>query len=205
MMQFYLTLTNLNNRPYIHGTSIVKGVLDSLTSEYSKIYDFEIRLKSKLMYQPIMCISKEQFNHPSAVVTGSFMFNEYKYWFYLTQSANICTNILQIDEQELSSRVYEDNDAWSLDMLSTDDIHVSLNEVSKLSNQFLFAAQPGIIMSPDKQTWFVGYKLPDIEFLKISQPKISVSKGYEMLTSVCMKRQIIMNDKIVGDRICIYA
>ena len=200
-----LSLKNLNKRPYIHGTSIVKGVLDELWSSFSTFSDFEIRLKKPLMYQPNIVISEIEERNPLAVVTGKFYTNLTQFYFNLIPSELSCSDFIAVDEDLLTRRVYETATDWSMDITPDDDAHVCINEVSKTSNQQLFAAQPGIVMSPKKQTWFVGCRIPSLSFLKTNIYKVGVSKTYRMLTPYCMERFILINDMIVGDRICVYA
>lgn len=205
-LRIELDLENLNSRPYIHGTSIVKGVIAAIDEGFGLITDFEIRLKRKLVNNPTFLLSYEKNSLPvETVVTGSFTKNKQKAFFALIDEGKPCAKVLTVDEVALSTRIYESETNWLMNLRQRDDIHVCLNEVSKVSNQALFAAQPGIVISPEKQTWFVGYKLPSLEFLSHFAYVVGVSKAYRMLTPTCMVRQIIVNDRPVGERICIYA
>ena len=215
-----LTLKNLNTRAYLHGTAIVKGVLDCLWSQsmnvpgYKKgweVRDFEIRLKRKLMFNPTMFINVVGERHgyepekDEVVVQGTFSCQEISYEFQLTPTLVPCTDILVVDEKALAARMYETPDFWQMDTSPEDDIHVCLNEVSKTSNQAMFAAQPGIVMSPEKQTWFVSYRLPRLNFLSEPSTQVGVSKVYKMLGVNKMVRWISVNGQVVGERICVYA
>lgn len=205
MKSFNLSLINLNNRPYLHGTSIVKGVLDAIWSEYPTIQNFEIRLKAKLATQPLMIISENLEVVDGVVAVGKFQYNNTQLYFYLLPTEKNCTEKLIIDELSLGSRLYETDTEWCMDIITSDDIHICLNEVSKISNQDLFAIQPGITMEKGKQTWFVGYKLTSLDFLNSPCSVIGISKKYKMLTANCMERYISINGNSVGSRTCIYA
>lgn len=207
-----LLLKNLNNRPYLHGTAIVKGVLDALWSQVrSDICDFEIRLKKKLMSNATLFINRAGERHgyepekEDIVVSGTFSCEGIPYEFQLTPTLIPCTDILVVDEKALAARMYETDSSWMMDVTLDDDIHICINEVSKTSNQLMFAVQPGIVMSPDKQTWFVGYKLPSLNFLSEPATQVGVSKEYRMLSPNRMMRWISVNRQIVGERICVYA
>lgn len=200
-----LTLSNLNDRPYIHGTSIIKGILDSLNVYYPEAKQFNIRLKKKLIYQPLLTISQIETYDAASIATGFFQNNDIKYYFNIIPTNKKCLDKITVDEAALNTRIYETDTDWRMDLNKADDIHVCLNEISKSSNQILFASLPNIAMDNKKQTWFVGCYFPNLDFLKQDLKVAAVSKKYEMLTPTCMKRFIIINDQYIGDRICIYA
>lgn len=200
MNKFELNLLNLNTRPYIHGTSIVKGVLDILKTNYLQVNDFEIRLRKKLMKQPSMHIVESSDYPNNSIATGKFN----NVYFYLTESNRDCIDSIKIDEKKLKEKIEEDGLEWYMNINEDDDFHVCLNEVSKTSNQLLFSMQPNIILDKNKQTWFVGYKLPTLDFLGEKCHRVGVSKKYHMITPICMKRWITYNGIEIGERVCIY-
>jgi hypothetical protein len=208
-----LLLKNLNERPYIHGTSIVKGVLESIQgSANAVVTDFEIRLRKKLISNPMLYISPageslgDVYDYEAHwAVVGAFLCLGQVFEFHLVNTNSPCTDVLSVDEKALSSRVHEDGNYWKIRTTLEDDIHVCLNEVSKVSNQLLFAEQLGLEMTPDKQTWFVGYRLPTLHFLSSVAYEVGVSKAYRMLTQNKMLRKVLVNGKVVGDRVCVYA
>lgn len=205
IISYNLNLVNLNNRPYIHGTSIVKGILDKLREQYYNITNFEIRLKKKLTTQPILNLSQTKLNNTDAVIVGQFEVDNKIVFFDLVPTENTCTSFKIVNESELEKRIYQTEKFWCIDLNEMDDIHVCLNSLSKFSNYVLFSSLPNIEINSTKQTWFVGYKLESINFLYKKQQTIAISNDYEMITPTCMKRQIYANKMRVGDRITIYA
>ena len=206
MNSYCLNLVNLNNRKYIHGTSIVKGIFDKLKDfQFDKISNFEIRLKKQLLTQPDMFILDQEKYPDDAVCIGKFSLENTIKYFYLLSTNRPCTDILKIDESIIGTRLKESDSEWYMDVNDSDDIHVCFNQISKISNQQLFAEQSHIVIEKDKQTWFVGYTLPSLQFINQSYFRIGISKQYKMLTPICMKRQITVNNIIVGDRTCIYS
>lgn len=199
-----LNLLNLNNRPYVHGTSIIKGVLSTIVGQYPTISDFNISLNKKLMTAPVLDISTSEIVSPDAAVIGSFK-SPTQMYFQLLPSSDPVTSIYVVDEEAITGRIFETSDEWCLELLFGDDMHVCYNQVSKISNKILFAEQPNIVISPDKQTWFVNCEFPSIEFLKNKQGTIGVSKSYTMLSPRRMKRSLSFNGKFVGYRTCVYA
>lgn len=197
-----LNLRNLNNRAYVHGTSIVKGLVDFLSAEAMQITDFNIRLRKKLLTQPEVILTDVEESHPTAAAVGSFTATT-KMFFYMLPT-NIPVNEKDIvDEKCLSDRVIESATEWNMQVHPGDDMHLCFNEVSKLSNQILFAEQ--LPMDVSKQTWFVGYSLNDLSFLSNPIATIGISKEYTMLTPICMKRTMTVDGTVIGSRVCIYS
>lgn len=205
MFSEQLNLFNLNNRPYVHGTSIVKGVFDSLNAKFLNISDFEIRLKKKLTSQPILNVFEKEYKNENAVSVGQFKCSNNKYYFNLLPSKHLCSNVVNIDESRLEKRILCTEKDWSMNIDPADDLHVCLNTLSKFSNRVLFKLQSDIVIVDSKQTWFVGYKLPKINFFYEPCFKISMPKEYEMVNKICMKRQFFINDIYAGERFTIYA
>ncbi len=204
MKTLFLELTNLNNRSYIHGTSIVKGVLAALTSNYT-VSNFEIRLRKKLIVQPVMAVTNMPVLSDDAIATGKFHFGSLIRYFNLYPTPVTRVPVLTIDEHSLESRVKSESGWWEMPLLPGDDIHVCYNSVSRLSNQLLFSYIPGIEMVTSKQTWFVGCKFPSLDFLSSTIGTLGVSAQHQMLTPICMNRFLLFNGEVVGERTCIYA
>lgn len=205
MLSKELNLINLNNRKYVHGTSLVRGILDLLKEEFITILDFEIRLRKKLFTQPIINIFREEHKDENSVSIGQFNCDGINYYFNILPSENICDKFNEIDEVQLEKRIYQTDTDWCMNTTPNDDLHVCLNTVSRYSNKVLFSTQTGIEVDESKQTWFVGYKLPTIDFFYLPCNTISISKNYEMLNKTCMKRQFLVDGVFAGERVTIYA
>jgi hypothetical protein len=202
---FDLQLSNLNHRPYIHGTSLVKSILDCLATNFSSVENFSIRLSKKLLGNPKILIKQSNSVSEKSVANGSFTSNQSICYFDIVDTKTKVTDIYYIDEKSISRRIYQDDLYFLMKVNEDDDIQVCFNEISKVSNQVLFGSLPNFVMTADKQTWFVGLDLPSIDFLSDGLKVIGVSKEFKMLNKSCMQRTLMANEVLVGHRTCIYA
>jgi len=208
--EIILELSNLHNRPFLHGTSIIKGILDKLKDEYNIITNFNVRIRKQFYNQPILCITDEIDHNKEGMISGDFYHAGNQIYFHLVESENkvLVDTSADIDlfynEDDFKSRIVETDLGWFMNFSLTDDIHLCYNVISKISNQYLFSIQPGFVFEPNKQTWFVGYHLPKLDFLENNKGVVGVSREYIMLAKTCMKRKLFFNGDLVGDRICVY-
>ena len=206
MKQYKLDVINLHNRPYMHGTSILKGVITVIQNNFTDISDFEIRFKQQLYSQPIVCITDELV---MGAVFGTFKINNKIWHFHLIETHTILsyspdTDIdLLYDEDIIGDRMCETDTEYYLDITPADDLHLCYNIMSKLSNTFLF--EKVLELSPKKHTWLVGYQLPTLDFLTKKTGRLGISKDFTMVSHNCMKRQITFDNIIAGHRLCVYA
>ena len=206
MKQYKLDVINLHNRPYMHGTSILKGVISVIENNFTNVSDFEIRFKQQLYSQPVVCITDELV---MGAVFGTFKVSDNTYHFHLIDTSTSLeyssdTDIdLLYDENIIGNRMYETDIEYCLDITPADDLHLCYNVVSKLSNIFLF--EKVLELSPKKHTWLVGYQLPNLDFLSKKTGRLGISKDFIMVAHNCMKRQITFDNVIAGHRLCVYA
>lgn len=204
MIEKLLNLVNLNDRVYVHGTSIMRGLLAELNRDFQQAEEFEIRLKKKLMFLPILTVQDSENAPSEATAIGKFKENGIQYYFYLTPSDIPCTQKLIVDEKYIRDRMYETDTEWCVN-LEEDDILICINEITKASNMELFTKEPHIVVAPGKQTWLAGFKLPSIAFFNKPCKVIGISKEYQMLAPTCMRRYVTIDGVRVGERIGIYA
>jgi hypothetical protein len=206
MQQYKLDVINLHNRPYMHGTSILKGIISIIENNFIDVSDFEIRFKHQLYSQPVVCITDELV---AGAVFGTFRMNNKICHFHLIETSTALSYSpdadidLLYDEDVIGNRMFETDTEYYLDITPADDLHLCYNIVSKLSNMILF--EKVLELSPKKHTWLVGYQLPTLDFLNKKTGRLGISKDFTMVAHNCMKRQITFNNVIAGHRLCIYA
>jgi hypothetical protein len=78
MIESILPIKNLNNRSYIHGTSLLEAIVPFLRKEFSSITNFSLRFHQKLTKVPIIKISRNKVeksdNH---FASGQFFIDKY--------------------------------------------------------------------------------------------------------------------------------
>lgn len=201
MYSTLLELENLNQRKYIHGTSLVRGVANEIVKQYQSVQSFKIRLLKPLYFLPVLVIGTESTIKPSAA--GSFVADGQTIPYYLVESDIPCTRTLAIDEAELERRVNKWTDRFSIDLNFDEDAIVAWSAIERPCNFALFESLNLIV--PGKQMWFTGMELDDLTFLKTPLYSVGSSVKYERPSEFCIRREIFFNQKCIGIRSAVYA
>jgi hypothetical protein len=126
-LQMLLKVTNLNERQYIHGTSILHPIVDILfANAIHPITNFEIRLHAQIRHCPYLFVTNNAIleRQPHMHATGMFVSGGKQHTFYLLDSDIPCTDILRLDEAAVARRAYRKAETWQIDTNSSDDVYV---------------------------------------------------------------------------------
>lgn len=201
MYETLLNFPNLNKRKYIHGTSIVRGVIEELLRKYGVVQDFKIRLLKPLYKLPIIHIGQKSLEKPA--VGGSFSINGIMFPYYLTESDQDCTAANVIDEADLERRAKEWQNQYIISLKPNEDIMVAWSAIERPCNFALFDRLG--MMVPGKQMWFTGMELDSLSFFKEQPLSVGSSTEYERPSEFCIRRKLYFNNKPIGIRTAVYA
>ena len=201
MYESLLKFPNLNQRKYVHGTSIVRGVIEELISKFDFVQNFKIRLLKPLYHLPIIHVGQKSEDKPA--VAGSFEANGLTIPYYLTESDQPCTGANVIDERELERRVLEWPDRFIVNLNRDEDIMVAWSAIERPCNFALFDRLG--MLTPGKQMWFTGMELDNLSFFEELPMSVGSSTAYERPSEFCIRREIYFNQRLVGIRTAVYA
>jgi hypothetical protein len=203
-MRKLLKASNLNARPYIHGTSLVEGVLASLDKPATT--HFTIRLHSKLLMLPEIEVSEAYVHAPDKVASGAYCVDHKQYFFNVFNSNKQCKKKKTVDEQAIEARIAQVDERYVINGLTPKDaenVLIYWSAIERTENLKLF--KDSELYAPGKQMWFTGITLDSLAFLAEPITSVSSSISYTNLSKSCINRLIYCNDKLVGSRTAVYA
>lgn len=204
-----LDVPNLNSRKYIHGTSLLKGLLELVGTARGKVTDFSLRLHKPLyklprieVYPVAAGIEVPPKQH--IVASGLFQVDFAPHQYFVTQSDIDCTKVLEIDEKALEERIETSEERYFInDLWPHDDPWVALSAIERTRNLRLFKELG--VWAEGMQMWFTGINLKNLEFLNEPLSTVSSSIKYELLSPKCAKRTVYYNGAEIGTRVAVCA
>lgn len=201
-----LRISNLNHRPYVHGTSLTRAVLEYFGyPAVVGLNNFDIRLRKVLTTQPLIELSATPpDNVATASATGSIEIAGVPQFFIITASTVPLDAVEQVDEGVIRRA--------STDMTTPGGLHyrgvcsppeglfgalVAWNVIAAETASRYFANQ----LHNQSQLWLVGTNLPDLSFLTESATHLGVGDAVEHVTPTIIRRKLIWNDRVVGSRV----
>lgn len=202
-----LPIANLNRRPYVHGTSLTRAVLEHFGYPAVAIRNFNIRLRKVLSTLPIIEITSTPVA-PSVqtVATGSIDAGG-REWFFTLHASNAPVEVVEIvDEvalQKASQQMVTFAGLTYQGIISPPaDIFGSLvawNVIAAETAKQYFNER----LNGSSQLWLVGTTIPDLSFLaEPAEPAdhLGISSAVEHITPNIIRRDLIWNGRAVGTR-----
>lgn len=198
MISSLLPISNLNRRPYVHGTSVVRSLLTSL-SALGRVRELEIKFTRPLFHRPYLhlYLTAERPSSIASCVTGHLELNGRRCNYELVDSDVECTEYETVDEVLLATRIEEGENSSRLVLEGTDPF-VGWNVLGLSSNCELF---PRV---PEMQMWFTGNRFYDIDFVSLPPVSVELSRSYVLLSPRCVRRNVFYNGTWVGTRTSVY-
>ena len=206
MIESILQIKNLNNRSYIHGTSLLEAIVPFLRKEFSSVIDFSLRFHQKLTKVPIIKISKNKVERSDKhFASGHFFSKDHQYFFVIESSDIFCNEKNIIDEMDLENRIIEEEAFYKIHLSKNeaDKIFVALSAIERTENLKIFKALYGNEVS--KQMWFTGITIQNLNYLDLPLEFVASSTNYRRISDRCIERNIYINDQLIGSRIAVYA
>lgn len=201
-MKILLTVRNLNDRPYIHGTSTVRALLEYLWEVMPNLKTFNIRLTGKLKGHPVLLLGDKLEPYQKEVANGSFTNGAVETTFMLVDSYIPVREKNLVDEQAMLDRMEEEDGKFVIGGLSSsDDPLVAWTQIEKTVNTCVFKAR-----GFEGQAWFTGLRIDDVPLLMSGEcTSVASSIDFELLSARCARRKIYYNDVLIGSRTAVFA
>lgn len=198
-----LEVKNLNNRPYIHGSSLVEALLSFLRFRYGDVSDFNLRIHKPLHSLPDLQIYTHAISGDSCAAVGHFKHNTYKYAFSIVPSGVPCAKFADVGEEAISQRILRYPDYFEIADPSLDEnVHLLWNALAVAMNKEFFLKY----CAPDnRQLWLTGVSFDNLEFLDQLPKPLGLSTSFTQVAANCIKRDLLVKGQRVGTRTSVFA